>query len=214
MPVERTRDDALAGPKPPADVGLFGCALGLSAFLPVLPDGGSFARIVLEAFSRSALEGLMTLAGFGSPFVFGWAVFFGSMWMRPGAALHLVRVPISLMHAQLLLVALVLFLKQEGVAAWSLLGFAIVSAGYVVYESARQGASEVGPTLNWTVRWGAFVLTGIAAWSELQRVGGVHLQIALEATLVFSLGMLWRLRGAPMFVRPPDAETDVEPDVP
>src|SRR5688572_17614180 len=124
---EEARDDRL-----PRRVAVLAIVLASTAALPIAPDGRSFLEYVREAFARSVLEGVLMVAGFGSPFLFGIAVAVASR-MEPVAAAQLVRGPIVMMHSQLLLVAWAVWKHGEAIAAGPMFLFAIASAIYLVF---------------------------------------------------------------------------------
>lgn len=172
-----------ADPRAPRSVALLSLALVGSAALPWTPSGESFLSLLLDAFSGHLLEGLLTLVGFGSPFLFGLAVVIGVVLLPPGTAKKVVRVPIAFMHSQLLLVALVIFFAGDAVASAALLGFAAVSGVRLAFHTASRTASGPGPSFVWYVRWGAMVIAAVGAWAELQRIDGVALGWGLHVAL-------------------------------
>lgn len=159
-----------------------GAIIAASAALPITPDGRSFLSLVRGEFARGLLEGFMMLAGFGSPFLFGLAIALVAMPQLRSLAAELVRTPIGLMHGQLLLVSFVLWRNGAAIGAASLFGFAVIGA--VAY--ARSGARAPGGhglALAETIRWGAVVVAGVAAWCKLQRAADVHLGLAVDVLL-------------------------------
>src|SRR5690606_8973547 len=114
-----------------------------------------------------------------SPFVFGLLVFVGHLFFAPATARRIVRVPVSLLHSQLLLVAFVLWRHGESIAAPALLGVAVVGSIHLVVYTAKTHAEGDGhgPTLVWYARWGATMIAAIAAWARLQLLADVHLGI-------------------------------------
>jgi hypothetical protein len=171
----------------PGGVALLGLAMALAAGLPLTPEGASFVRLAMNEFSRGALEGVLMLAGFGSPFVFGLLLFVGHLFFAPSVAKRMVSVPVSLLHSQLLLVAFVLWRHGESLAAPALLGIAVVGAIHLVVTTATSRASGDGPSLVWYARWGATMIAAVAAWSRLQWLADVHLGIAVDVLLACSL---------------------------
>ncbi len=163
-----------------------GLAIVIAAALPITPDGRSFVALLIAEFQRGLLQGVLMLSGFGSPFLFGLAVL-GVAWPRlHDAARDVLRGPIGLMHGQLLLVAFVVWRHGQAVAALPLLGFAVVGA--VVY--VRSGMAAPGGkrlTALATMRWGAIVVAGVAAWCRLQALAGVSLGRAVDVVLAASL---------------------------
>lgn len=157
-----------------------------SGLLPLAPDGSSFWDLLVVAFTQGALIGLITLLGFGSPYLFAFGVV--CMGARSGApSLHSlwVTIPVSLMHAQLVLTALAL-LHQPVVAAAPLLGFALVSASYFVFHAARvraAGDGDRGPSELFYLRWGAMMIVAMGGWMRLQRLAGIEFGIAVDVAL-------------------------------
>ncbi len=182
----------------PAGVPLLGLAIALAAGLPITPQGASFLQLLWASFRRGMLEGVLMLVGFGSPFLFGLALFVGVVACSRETATRLVRIPIALMHAQLVLVAAAIVRGGEAIAAWALLGFAVVSGAHLAHHTARSMASDGrGPSLQWYARWGAMVVAAIAGWSRMQRLGGVELGLAVDVVGVCALGIVFMttLRG-------------------
>jgi hypothetical protein len=157
---------------------------------PLTPDGYSFAQLLYAAFVRHPLEGVITLLGFGSPFCFGLITL---MLRRLPAALgeRLLVANLSLLHAQVFLVAAMLFWRGQGLLPSALLGFAMVSGGFFVLHHARSSAiagghdapHSRGPTPRWLVRWGATVIVAICGWMRLQLLIDVRFGWALELVL-------------------------------
>jgi hypothetical protein len=171
----------------PGGVALLGLAMALSAGLPLTPEGAPFVRLVMNEFSRGILEGLMMIAGFGSPFVFGFTLFVGHLFFAPAAAKRIVSVPVSFLHSQLLLVAFVLWRHGGSLAAPALLGVGIVGAVHLVVHTAKSHASGDGPSLVWYARWGATMIAAVSAWCRLQWFADVRLGIAVDVLLACAL---------------------------
>lgn len=170
-----------------------GAAIAIAAALPLVPDGRSFLGLLRAELERGLLEGLLMLVGFGSPFLFGLATLVVAWPRLREVAVEVVRTPIGLVHGQLLLVAFVVWRQGRAIAALPLFGFAIVGA--IAY--ARSGARAPGGRrlpLVATVRWGALVVAGIAAWCRLQRLAGIELGIAVDVVLGAALLLSWTTR--------------------
>jgi hypothetical protein len=161
---------------------------------PLTPDGFSFAQILYAAFLRHPLEGLITLLGFGSPFCFGMIALLlavDSRRLPPAIGERVLVANLSLLHAQLFLVAAMLFARGQGLLPGALLGFATVSGGFFVVHHARTSAiaggheapNERGPTQRWLLRWGATVIVAICGWMRLQMLIDVRFGWAIEAIL-------------------------------
>lgn len=165
---------------------LFGCA-----FLPLTPAGRSFAQVVIDTFGDGVLAGVVMVAGFGSPFLFGLGVALGVWQREDAAATRLVRSPVTMMHSQLLLVAWVIWRNDgDAVASLPLLLFAAVSGLYLVQHSASEKASGREPSFAWTVRWGATVIAAIAGWLLLQRTAGLTMGHAVHVAGLCALGLV------------------------
>jgi hypothetical protein len=193
-------DDELrdAGPQLPATLTLPALVLAAAIAAPLHPDGFSFAQLLWVAFLRSPLEGLIMLLGFGAPFCFGAIVL---LLAATGQRVHrrigerLLVMNLSFLHAQLVLIAGLLWSRGQGVMPIALLGFAVVSGGYFIVHHAREAAvggfdehsgattPGAGPTQRWLVRWGATVIVAICGWIRLQMLAGVRLGWAIEVML-------------------------------
>jgi hypothetical protein len=183
-------------------------ALGLLAAiaLPLHPDGYSFAQLLYVVLQRSLFEALIMLLGFGAPFCFGAIVLsLAGLGPRVSAALGLraLVVNLSLMHAQLLLVAGTLWSRGEGVMPLAFFGFALVSGGFFIVQRARAEASnaDAAATQRILVRWGATMIVAICGWIRLQMLIGVRLGWAIEVMLAAGVMMtvlLVRRRAQPM----------------
>lgn len=172
---------------------------------PLTPDGHSFAQLLYWAFVHNPLEGLIMLLGFGAPFCFG-AIVLAAAWLSDTEpqvqelARRVLVANLSLLHAQLLLVAFFMWRNALGMAPLALLGFAAVSGSYFVVRHARAAAEagtitdagqlrRNGPKLRWLVRWGATVIVAICGWIRLQLLVGVQLGWAIELMLAACMAM-------------------------
>lgn len=155
------------------------CAAGLAW----TPEGTSFVDLLLEQFGYGVLPGLLMLFGFGSPFVFALCIVICVVALPPKTARRVVRIPIALMHSQLVLVALALFFAGDVVAPYALLGFALVGGLRLAFHTATANTQGDGPSLRWYTRWGATVIAGVAMWMELQRTGGISFGNGLHVAL-------------------------------
>ncbi|MFO7567642.1 MAG: hypothetical protein R6X02_33675 [Enhygromyxa sp.] len=175
---------------------------------PLTPDGHSFAQLLYAAFLRSPLEGVLTLIGFGSPFCFGLITLLlaaatgkAKLSLPPAMGERLLVVNLSFLHAQLLLVAGLLFSRGQAMLPGALLGFAIVSGGFFIVHHARSsaaagGVQETGPrglTQRWLVRWGATMIVAICGWMRLQVLIDVRFGWAIELMLGACVMMTIRL---------------------
>lgn len=180
---EHEADGPLPEPPLPGRTTIFGLTMAAAAFFPLLPDGRRFIDLVAEAFARSAVEGIITVIGLGSPFLFGLAVAIASRISVPAFASRIVRPPIAIMHSQLIIVAWFAFSSGMAVAGLPFLGFSIVSGIYFAIHLASARASGTGPTLRWHVRWGAMMVMAICAWGRLQMFGGIDFGWGLTIAL-------------------------------
>lgn len=181
----------------PVSASVPAAALAAAMFLPLHPEGFSFAQLLFAAFVRGPLEGVLMLLGFGSPFCFGFIVLalaLAGSRVIPGIGERIIVANLSLLHAQLLLVAILLSARGLGVMPLTLLGFSLVSGGYFIVYHARSAAAggaldehghsrPSGPALRWLVRWGATVIVAVCGWVRLQMIGGVRLGWAIEVML-------------------------------
>ncbi len=200
----RPVSDNAASPRPEAPVPISACVAGLalavSSAFPWAPDGRSFLALLSEEFSRGALEGLLMMLGFGSPFLFGLGVSILPRTVPYPIARRILRLPLAFMHSQLVLVAIVLWLGDAAVASLPLLGFALVSGVLLAVHTARAHAEGDGPQVGWYVRWGGMIVAGICAWMELQRAAdiyfGLGLHVALVAGVLMAVSLVGRSIGA------------------
>ncbi|MFV8750122.1 hypothetical protein ACNOYE_06200 [Nannocystaceae bacterium ST9] len=181
---------------------VFGLGLFACAALPLTPSGTSFLGLLLAAFGRSPLEGLMMALGFGAPFWYGLVVAIGA-WPKGPLGTHALRQILisnaSLLHGQLALVAWLLWRDGLGVLPSALLGFAVVSGGFFIVQHAsasaaeggvdEQGRRHEGMDPRWLIRWTATVLVGVCGWLRLQLLGGLAFGWAVEAALACSVAI-------------------------
>lgn len=185
-------DDSSDERGPSALVRACGLVLVACAALPITPDGRSFLALLRGEFGRGLLDGVLMLCGFGSPFLFGLATAIsGSAWGRR-LGVELVRTPVGMMHGQLLLVAFVTWRAGRGVAALGLFGFAVVAA-YAYVTGARVRGRATSRTVD-AIHWGAVVVTAVAAWCELQRVGGIAMGWGLHVIVATAFALAWTTR--------------------
>lgn len=192
-------DDVLAqglAAAPTLPVSLTLPALGLLAaiVLPLHPDGYSFAQLLYVALQHGLIDAIVMLLGFGAPFCFGAIVLvlagLGPR-VRTDLGVRALIVNLSLLHAQLVLVAGMLWSRGEGVMPLAFLGFALVSGGYLIVQHARASASDVdqAATQRALVRWGATMIVAICGWIRLQMLIGVQLGWAIEVMLAAGVMM-------------------------
>jgi hypothetical protein len=173
--------------------------LGLTIFasiaLPLTPAGWSLLGLVLRAFRDGPAAGLVFLAMFASPQLFGLAVAIGGWHRDERVVLALVQGPIVILQGMIVLGALSTLGNPHAVAPLGFLGFAVTTGGYLVYASAEAAASERGPLgLRWYARWGALLVAGLAGWLRLQSLGVLHLGVAVDVAGVAAALLAWRLR--------------------
>ncbi len=188
--------DAIAEPdrKLPGTLLIPALILSCAIAAPLTPDGFSFAQILYAAFLRHPLEGVITLLGFGSPFCFGLITLVlvaARERIAPGLGERLLVANLSFLHAQLLLVAGILFWRGQGMLPGALLGFALVSGGFFIVHHAKTSAMSggfddqhpPGPTQRWLVRWGATVIVATCGWMRLQMLIDIRFGWAIELIL-------------------------------
>ncbi len=187
-------DGGVAAPRASLDarIGILGLVLAATAALPVSPDGRTFVHYVFEAFRQGWLDGVLTIAGFGSPFLFGLAVVVAWRLPSPAVGARLVRYPIAMMHSQLLLVSWAVWRFGDAIAAFPMFAFSLVSSIYFVWFSGlkRAEGDGSGPSLTWLVRWGAVVVAAICMWARIQMFGVVKLGVAIDAAWLCAAGMI------------------------
>jgi hypothetical protein len=170
-----------------------GAAIAIAAALPLTPEGRSFLGMLRAELERGVLDAILMLVGFGSPFLFGLAVALTASPRLRVHAVEIVRTPLGLVHGQLLLVAFVLWRQGRAVAALPLFAFALVGA-FAYAWSGAQAPGGRGLSLRSTVRWGAMVLAGVAAWCRLQRLVDIEMGIAVDVVLGAALVLSWACR--------------------
>lgn len=191
-----------ASPRLPLALVVFGLILFGSSALPLTPGGASFLGLLLAAFARSPLEGVMLALGFGAPFWFGLVVALGA-WPKgplPWFALRQLLVSnASLLHGQLVLVAWMLWRDGVGVLPGALLGFAVVSGGFFLVQHASASAAEGGTdeqgqrheglSPRWLIRWTATVIVALCGWLRLQILAGLAFGWAIEVALASAVAL-------------------------
>ena len=181
----------------PGSAAVCGLALAGAVFLPLLPDGTTFFDLVVAAFSRGLLEGLLTVVGLGSPFVFGLAVAL-AVWLPSLVAARVVRLPIALLHSQLIVVMWTVWSAGGAIAALPMLGFSVASAvAFSVQLAARRASSSGGPSLRWHIQWGAMMVVAIIVWVRLQMFAGFHFRWALTLALAATVLLRYVTRSRP-----------------
>ncbi len=168
--------------------GVFALALAGCIALPLSADTGrSVLDLLLEAFHKDWLDGIVLGLVFGPPYAIGLcialATFTGGRW---GATL--VKVPLVLLHLEVLMLALVLVHGDERRQAWGLLGFSIVMVLRLLARAARSRSTGTHATLGWLARTGGILVAGLFGWLRLQ-VPGPDVGIAVSATLVTAVLM-------------------------
>lgn len=183
---------------------LCGALIAAAIALPIAPGGDSFLALLRGEIARGLVYGLLMLAGFGSPFLFGLAAAVaGAASVRTNTAVLLLRIPIVCMHAQLVLVAFVLWRHETGIATLPLLGFALVGAlGYALALRRSHPVLELRRNLE----WGAATIAGVAAWCELQWLVGVKFGVALHVILAAALVLALGARKLPRVVLKPQRD--------
>lgn len=176
----------------PRSATILGIALFACAWLPLTPGGRTFFQVAIDAFGDGIMAGLVMVVGMGSPFLFGLGVAVGSTRRHDDDAVPLVRTTVTMLHSQLLLMAWMLWRHSDAIASLPLLLFAVVSSLYVMQHSAATRAAGRPAPFHWYVRWGSMVIAAIAGWLLLQRMGGLHMGIAVQIAGLCALGLVLR----------------------
>ncbi len=178
----------------PRSAAVLGLVLAACAWLPLTPGGRSFFQVALETFGDGIMAGIVMVAGFGSPFIFGLMLAVGVGLGQPETAPRLLRTPVMMMHSQLLLVSWMIWREGDAIASLPLLLFAFGSGLYFVEHSARGRATGRTPTFAWYARWGALIVVAVAGWLWLQRMGGFAMGRAVDVAGLCALGLVMRIR--------------------
>jgi hypothetical protein len=163
--------------------GVFGLALAACIALPLDPRSGkSLLDRLLEAFAEDWLNGLMLSVLLASPYAIGLciglATFSGG---RIGPTL--VKVPLVVLHVEVLMLALMFIHAKQGVARVAFLGFAIVMAVRLLARAAKSRARGTHVSIGWLARTGGVLVAGSFGWFRLQ-LAGEPIGIAITATIV------------------------------
>lgn len=208
------RPVAADSPLLPRSATLLGIVLFACAWLPLTPGGRSFFRVAVETFDEGFMAGMVMVIGMGSPFLFGLAVALGSVRRDDQQAAALVRTPVTMMLSQLLLLSWLIWRSGDMIAAFPLFAFAVVSSIYVIQHSASSRASGRPATFAWYVRWGAVVVSAIAGWLLLQRMGGLQMGAAVQIAGLCGLGLVLRTQPGMQAAARPVPEPDLDDDEP
>ncbi|MEM7155351.1 MAG: hypothetical protein AAF799_21055 [Myxococcota bacterium] len=186
-------EPASAPPSLPRSVSVLGLVLFGCAFLPLTPGGRTFFQVAMEAFDGGVMAGVIMVVGMGSPFLFGLCVALGNLSSDDQWGASLVRMPVTMMHSQLLLVAWVIWRNVDtAIASLPLLLFAAVSSIYVMVHSAESRAKGKPAPFSWYVRWGGTVVAAVAGWLMLQRGTDMNMGIAVQVAGSCGLGLVLR----------------------
>ncbi|PCC67923.1 hypothetical protein SAMN02745121_04734 [Nannocystis exedens] len=168
-------------------------ALGLTLFaaiaLPIVGDA-SVLDWLLAIGARDPIAAVFGLLTFGSPFLFGLAVAVAGLLRDRERAAQVIAVPLSFLHAVLVLHAAALVQAPRVPLRLSFIGFTAVACVYYLYAKAEADASDrpLGP--RWLTRWGGVVLTGVTLWLHFQTFGqrpfGLALHVALAAAFLLA----------------------------
>jgi hypothetical protein len=131
-----------------------------------------------------AEAGLFVLS-FGGPWLFGLGLALAAGARNSALPRWLLHTALALFQAQLFLWSLRAWLAGFGVAPGALFGFAVVSAIYLMYFSAKAAAEGdgQGPSLRWLANWGALLVIALAGWLRLQVAAGLRMGPALEIAI-------------------------------
>lgn len=184
----------------PRAVGIFSLPVVGAAGLPLLPDGSSFLELLGGAFEREIIEGLVIIAGHGSPFLLGLSLCLAGLVPMGVRGHEILRswsyAALCMVHVQLILTGIVLVRGGIGLVPHALLGVGIVSGIHLAYYGAlcraRRKSSEGTPPHSWIARWGAMLIVTISAWLRLQRIDGVQFGVAVDVLMAAALLLGWR----------------------
>ncbi len=174
---------------------LAGAALMLvgSVLVPLTPGGSSFLGIVAEVMGRSWAEAGLFVLSFGGPYLFGLTLAAAAI-VRSGPLPRVVlQSTLALFQAQLFLWALRAWLAGFGIMSGALFGFALVSAMYLMYFSAKTAAesnARGGPSIRWLAQWGALLVVGLGGWLRLQIAAGLKMGPAVEVAIAAAVLIL------------------------
>lgn len=191
-----------ATPRLPPLARLLGLAIAASALLPFSPAGAPFWQLARDAFEQSIGGGLIVTFAYGAPFWFGLALALAPSAERDLLWRRITQSLLGLLHGQLLLTAWLIARAGVGVAAWPLLGFALVSGLHFISQSGRMSAasssmSGAPPSVWWLARWGAVMVVALSGWLRLQSLAGLELGIAVEVAAIAAMLATWQItRGA------------------
>jgi hypothetical protein len=163
--------------------GLFGLALAACIALPFDPDTGkSILGVIIEAFGRDWLNGLLIALMLAPPYAIGLCV--GLATFSGGRiGTTLVKLPLVLLHLEAVLLALMLFHEDEGRGTLGLLGFTIVMAVRLFTRAARSRNRGTHASVGWLARTGGVLVAGLFGWFRLQ-THGEDIGIAIVATII------------------------------
>lgn len=200
-------------PKTPASASipvvyaLSGPMMALAAIVPLLPDGRSFVRIVIDVLAENPQQALM-LIGFSTPFVLGLCLtaLFWAAYEKQAEIQELVeqvlRSVVALLMAQFLLTAGQLWWASLGIMPGALFGVMIVCSAQLAIQSGQRVGVDPAkgldtPDTRLYVRWAMIALMAICAWMRLQATGGFYFGWALELILAAGALTLWAMQSDP-----------------
>ena len=155
-------------PHPGRPAALVGTLLAATSALPLAVDEISPLRALLRVFADSWVDGFVALLIFGSPYLLGACVALAVL-VRSGLTLALLRVPVTVLYGELVLLALMLVKNPgEEVAPWVLIGFVAAATLGGVARFADDAKRGRVPSVAWTGRWGALLVVGLLGWLLLQ----------------------------------------------
>ena len=163
---------------------LVGLALAAASALPFVAGEPSVFEEIVAAFDRAWVTGVVFLLLLGAPYLLGLSVFAAAV-LRSTLGLVLVRVPVTILYAELV-VACLLIATEPGElrAPWSLVGFAVVTTISGIVQVARERRARAAANVPWLARWGAMIVAAALGWVTLQDPMGLAEAPGLWATLV------------------------------
>ena len=189
------RDDEVQGQASgaalPGAIAAAGAALAGAAFLPLKSGSWTWFDLARWLHGHYGALGLALALAIGAPFVFGVVVAVAGLGCGPAVAAAL-RGLVALLQAELVYVGLLALGQGDVVAPVALAGFAAVTGGALVVQTAaiRAAGDGEGPGPLWQVRWGALLIAGGALWLRAQALAGAPIGAAIDVALAASAVML------------------------
>lgn len=174
---------------------LAGLALASTSALPLVVDEPSPLRMILEAFGKHWVNGVVILLLLGAPYLLGLAVAAAAV-LRSTLGLLLVRVPVTILYAELVVACLMIASEPDDCRApWSLVGFAVVTTVSGIVRASGERRAGAAPNVAWLARWGATIIAAVLGWIMLQNPMSLAEAPGLWATLVGAAALAGTSRG-------------------